>query len=309
VRILFWGTPEFATPPLRALLGEGYDVVGVVTQPDKPQGRHHSTLHPSPIKVVAEEEGLPVLQPTAPRGEEFLASMRALAPDLSVVVAYGHILPQEVIDLPTLGTLNIHASLLPRWRGAAPIQASLLAGDRETGISVMRMVAALDAGPVLLEAPTPIAEDEPYGALKLRLSELGALALVEALTLHELGAAPELAQDETRITYAPKVQREDAMVEWGESCEQVSRVIRAFDPKPGAFTLQRGTEVKLFGSRLAPDARGDIGAVLDIEESGMLVACATGGIRVGYVQPAGKRRIAAFDWAQGRGVAVGDVLG
>lgn len=309
MRILFWGTPEFATPPLRALLGEGYDVVGVVTQPDKPQGRHHSTLQPSPVKLVAEEEALPLLQPAAPRGDDFLASMRALAPDLSVVVAYGHILPLEVIGLPTSGTLNIHASLLPRWRGAAPIQASLLAGDRETGISVMRMVSALDAGPLLLQAPTPVAEDETYGELRLRLSELGALALVEALTLLELGAAPELPQDDSRVTYAPKIQRDDAMVQWGQSCDQVSRVIRAFDPKPGAFTLQRGTDVKLFGARLAPDARGDAGTVMDIDESGMLVACDAGGVRVGYVQPAGKRRIAAFDWAQGRGVAVGDVLG
>ncbi|NUQ13534.1 MAG: methionyl-tRNA formyltransferase, partial [Gemmatimonadaceae bacterium] len=149
MRVLFWGTPEFATPPLRALLGEGIDVVGVVTQPDRPQGRHRSTLVPPPVKQVALEEEIPVLQPERPRGDDFLAAVRALEPDLSVVVAYGHILPKEVIDLPPQGTLNIHASLLPRWRGAAPIQAALLAGDAETGVSIMRMVPALDAGPVV----------------------------------------------------------------------------------------------------------------------------------------------------------------
>jgi methionyl-tRNA formyltransferase len=309
MRIVFWGTPEFATPALRALIGEGHDVVGVVTQPDKPQGRHHSKLTPSPVKQVASEESIPVLQPERPRGEPFMAELNHLAPDISIVVAYGHLLPREIIDLPPSGTLNIHASLLPRWRGASPIQAALLAGDAETGVSVMRMVPKLDAGPILLQAPTPIEEDETYGELQLRLSELGALAIVEAMTLLELGAAPDLPQEESRATYAPKVEREQARVAWDRSAEEVSRAIRAYDPKPGAYTRQRGVDVKLFGVRLSSGAAGEPGTVLDIAESGLLVACGQGGVRVGYVQPAGKRRLAALDWAQGRGVAVGDVLG
>ena len=170
MRVLFWGTPDFATPALRALLGEGIDVVGVVTQPDKPQGRSRSTLVPPPVKVVASDEELLVLQPEKPRGEAFVSAVRELAPDLSVVVAYGHILPRDVIELPPLGTLNIHASLLPRWRGAAPIQAAILAGDTETGVSIMRMVPALDAGPVILQAGTEILDDETGGELTLRLS-------------------------------------------------------------------------------------------------------------------------------------------
>jgi len=308
MRVLFWGTPEFATPPLRAMIGEGYDVVGVVTQPDKPLGRHRSTLVPPPVKLVALEEGLPVLQPAKPRGDEFMDELRALAPDLSVVVAYGHILPRAVIDLPTSGTLNIHASLLPRWRGAAPIQASILAGDAETGITIMRMVPKLDAGPMILQTPTPI-HDETYGELQLRLSELGALSLVEALTLLSFGSAPEVDQDETLATYAPKVEREHARVNWELPAAHVSRIVRAYDPRPGAYTTLRGAEVKLFGVRVAADVRGDPGAVQAIDESGMLVACGEGGVRIGYAQPAGKRRLAALDWAQGRGVAVGDVFG
>ena len=310
MRVLFWGTPDFACPPLRALLGEGYDVVGVVTQPDKPQGRSRSVLVPSPVKVIAEEEGIPVLQPEKPRGEEFESALRSLAPDISVVVAYGHLLPQSVIDLPPLGTLNIHASLLPRWRGAAPIQAAVLAGDAEYGVSIMRMVKRMDAGNVILQAPTPILDDETYGELQLRLSELGALAIVEALTLLSLGPTNETVQDETLVTYAPKVEREQAQVDWSRDARAVACTVRAYDPRPGAFTVQRGLDVKLFGVRVAPDAHGDPGTVLAIDESGMLVACGTGGgVRIGYVHPSGKRRLAALDWAQGRGVAVGDVLG
>ncbi|MEO6446878.1 MAG: methionyl-tRNA formyltransferase [Gemmatimonadaceae bacterium] len=309
MRVLFWGTPEFATPPLRALVGEGYDVVGVVTQPDRPQGRHRSALVPSPVKVVAQVEGIPVLQPEKPRGEEFLEQLRQLTPDLSVVVAYGHILPKAVIDLPASGTLNIHASLLPRWRGASPIQAAILAGDTETGVSIMRMVPRLDAGAVLLKAVTNIPHDETYGELQLRLSELGALALIEALTMMAIAPPPEVEQDEAQATYAPKVERQHALVDWSRPGDEVSRIIRAYDPKPGAFTTLRGVDVKLFGARTSGDAQGDAGAVVHIDESGMMVACGRGGVRVGYVQPAGKRRLTAMDWAQGRGVAVGDMLG
>jgi len=310
VRVLFWGTPEFATPPLRALLGEGYDVVGVVTQPDRPQGRSRSTLVPSPVKTIALEEGLPVLQPDRPRGPEFLAQMEALEPDLSVVVAYGHILPQEVIDAPPMGTLNIHASLLPALRGAAPIQAAIRQGLSETGVTIMRMVRELDAGPVLLRTATPIVEHESYGELQQRLAELGALALMEALALLSLGAVVEEPQDDTLATYAPKVEREDARVDWSRPADEVARVIRAYDPKPGAFTTVHGAQVKLFGARpVSGDHSGRPGEVLASAEGGLLVACGAGAVQVAYVHPEGRRRLAAADWLQGRGVKPGDVLG
>jgi methionyl-tRNA formyltransferase len=309
VRVLFWGTPAFATPALRALLEEGHDVVGVVTQPDKPQGRSRSALVPSPVKQVALEEGIALLQPERPRGDEFLDQLRALAPDVSVVVAYGHLLSQAVIDLPTRGTLNIHASLLPELRGAAPIQAAIRQGLAETGVTIMRMVLALDAGPVLLRLPTPIVEHETAGELAVRLSELGALAIVQALALMEVGAAREEPQDDARATYAPKIGRDDARVDWTQSAEEVARVVRAYDPKPGAFSVLRDQPVKLYGARPTLAHQGHPGEVIAVDESGLLVGCGIGALRLAEVHPAGRRRLAALDWAQGRGVAVGDRLG
>src|ERR671916_418595 len=223
MRVLFWGTPEFATPPLHALLGEGFDVVGVVTQPDKPVGRSRSTLQAPPVKLIAEDEGIPVLQPEKPRGPEFLDSIRALSPDVSVVVAYGHILPTPAIDVPRLGTFNIHASLLPLLRGAAPIQAAIREGHERTGVTVMRVVPALDAGPILHQVETPIVEDETYGELSLRLSELGALALIEALALLSVGAVAEGEQDDAGATYARKVERGATRVDWSLDAARVSR--------------------------------------------------------------------------------------
>lgn len=313
MRVLFWGTSAFAAPSLRALVGEGFDVCGVITQPDRPQGRSRSTLVPPVVKEIALTETIPVLQPEKPRGEEFLAQLRAFAPDLSVVISYGHILVKEVIDLPSRGTVNVHASLLPKLRGAAPIQAAIREGFIETGVTIMRMVQALDAGPIILQARTPIAEDETAGELELRLSELGALALIEALTLLTLNQASEREQNEDAATYAPKIEREMARVPWEEGCGVVARHIRAYDPRPGAFTMRNGEELKLFGA-LATEEGGDeggrrAGQVLEIDETGMLVACGDGSVRVLQVQAPGKRRMTALEYARGRGIATGDILG
>ncbi len=307
MRILFWGTPDFATPALRALTGEGHDVVAVITQPDRPQGRSRSTLVPSPVKSIALAEGIPVMQPDRPRGADFITTLRDFEPDVNVVVAYGHILSREVIDLPRLGTLNIHASLLPRWRGAAPIQAAILAGDAETGICIMRMTLGLDAGPVLLEERTEIGPDETAGELTERLSALGAEALVEALALMDLGALEAMPQDESRVTYAPKVERAQARLDFRMPADSVARAVRAYDPRPGAWGIVRGGEARLFGVRTLPDRRGDPGQVLEIGEMGMVIACGQGGVALENAHPAGKRRLACLDWAQGRGIAVGDV--
>jgi methionyl-tRNA formyltransferase len=310
VRVLFWGTPEFATPPLRALIGEGFDVVGVVTQPDKAVGRSRSTLEAPPIKVIALEESIPVFQPDKPRGEEFIGQIRALGPDLSVVVAYGHILPTDVIDLPKLGTINIHASLLPKLRGAAPIQAAIRDGHAETGVTIMRMVKALDAGPSILQARTPIPADETYGELQLRLAEMGAATLIEALALMELGQAPETAQDDVAATYAPKIDRGMTKVDWAADCHAVSRLVRAYDPKPGAFTTAPSGEVKLFGAR--PSAAATSGAapgtVLAVGGDGMTVSCGGGAVLIAAVHPSGKRRITPQEWARGRGISPGERL-
>ena len=312
MRVLFWGTPEFATPPLRALLGEGFDVVGVVTQPDRPVGRSRSTTQPPPVKQVALDEGLPVLQPERPRGADFITQVQALAPDISVVVAYGHILPREIIDLPRRGTLNIHASLLPEYRGAAPIQAALRDGVEWTGVSIMRMVQKLDAGPVLLQLGTRVNEDETYGELALRLSELGAAALIEALALIEAGGAQEVPQNDALATYAPKVDRSLTRVDWTRDASVVSRTIRAYDPRPGAFTTLKGTDVKLFGAKPVTSAPSEApGTVIgagrdDGADGGLLVQCAGGAVRILQIQPAGKNRMSGDDWMRGRGIVVGD---
>jgi methionyl-tRNA formyltransferase len=313
MRVLFWGTPEFAAAPLRALIGEGFEVMGVVTQPDKPQGRSR-TLTPPPVKVIALEEKIPCFQPANARDEEFLDTITAMQPDISIVVAYGHILPKRVIDLPKLGTLNIHASLLPLLRGAAPIQAAIRQGHRQTGISIMRMVPALDAGPVILTAAIPILEDETYGELQDRLSELGALTLIEALAMISMGAAEETPQDDSLATYSPKVTREHAKVDWTLSVAEVGRMIRAYDPKPAAFTTLNGTDVKLFGPRIVSEnslqgaVPGEPGEVIAVAE-GIIVSCGDGPICVRDVQPAGRTRMRSQEWVRGRGISIGDKFG
>ena len=315
MRVLFWGTPEFAAPPLRALFGEGFDVVGVVTQPDRPQGRSRSTLVASPIKQIAIEESIAVFQPDKPRDPAFIDAIRSCEPDISVVVAYGHILSRELIDLPRLGTLNIHASLLPAWRGAAPIQAAIRAGDVETGVTIMRMVQKLDAGPILLQVPTPIVHDETYGELQLRLSELGALALIEALSLIDIGRMVERPQDDALATLAPKIERDDARIDWTRPAADVARAVRAYDPKPGAWSLLHGSEAKLFGARgIAEDRPTGAesampGSVIAIDESGAIIACGDGVARITHAQPAGKRRLTMTELARGRAISVGDRFG
>ena len=307
MRVLFWGTPEFAAPPLRALIGEGFEVVGLVTQPDKPKGRSRTITAP-PVKQIAAEEEIPVLQPKNARDPELVEKLEALKPDISIVVAYGHILPQRIIDLPPKGTLNIHASLLPALRGAGPIQAAIRQGLSETGVSVMRVVPALDAGPVLLQASMPIFDDEAFGELQNRLSELGALTLIEALTLVNLGKAKETIQDDSRATYAPKVTRESSRINWRDSAVEISRLIRASDPKPGAFTKTPKGDVKLFEPKVMDGIKGEPGEVLKVTGE-LVIACGLDALRINEVQPSGKTRMSAHEWTRGRGTKVGDKYG
>jgi methionyl-tRNA formyltransferase len=307
VRVLFWGTPEFAAAPLRALIGEGFDVVGVVTQPDKPQGRSREVIH-SAVKEIALEEEIPLFQPKNAREPGLVETLAELKPDIGIVVAYGHILPQKIIDLPAKGTLNIHGSLLPLLRGAAPIQAAIKQGLAETGVTIMRVVQALDAGPILIQADTPILSDETYGELKDRLSELGALSLIEALTLISIGAEKETPQDDARATYAPKITRESSRIDWTASALQISRLIRASDPKPGAFTKTPKGDVKMFGPKVMDGIHGEPGEVLKTTGE-LIVACGTDALRIADVQPSGKSRMPAQEWTRGRGTVVGDRYG
>jgi methionyl-tRNA formyltransferase len=306
MRVLFWGTPEFALPALRALSEEGHDVVGVVTQPDRPAGRGRKPT-PPPVKVFAEEEMIPVLQPEKPVGEEFLARVRLLDPQISVVVAYGQILKPEVLDLPANGSVNIHASLLPELRGAAPVHWAIIHGYQQSGVTIMRMEAGLDSGPVLYQVPEPIRADESMSDLAVRLSEIGAEALVETLALLEMGEITPEPQDHESATYAPKIDREVARLDWSLPGLQVGRWIRGLDAVPGAWSLHNAKEpVKMFSPRVEMHS-GAPGEVLAIDqEVGVLIAAGHDAVRVREVQPAGSRRMDAGEWVRGRGVEVGD---
>ena len=309
MRIAFFGTPEYAVPSLLALLGEGFEVAVVVTQPDRPHGRSHSELVPPPIKVTATDEGIPVLQPERPDTAEFMEALRSHAPDLGVVAAYGHILKPAVLSVPRHGMVNVHGSLLPQLRGAAPVQHAILQGLTETGVTIMQMDEGLDTGPVLLRVPTPIAPDETSGELLIRLAEVGALALVEALALIASGAAAAEPQDHAQATYAPKVTRELARIRWTSKPDDLSRLVRAMDPRPGAWCMHRGRELKLFGPQPAdpPPAGTPPGRVIQTEPA-FVVATDNGALQFLDAQPAGRTRMAARAWVLGRGVAEGDRL-
>ena len=302
MRLVFFGTPHFAVPSLRALLEEGFDVAAVVTQPDRPQGRSRSSLVPPPVKLVALDEGVPVLQPDRPAGA-FAADLAAVGADLAIVVAYGHILKPDILALPRLGMLNVHASLLPALRGAAPIAWAILNGLETTGVSIMQMEAGLDSGPVLHQIGTDVAADETGGELTERLAELGAGALIEALTLLDAGEHDAVPQDPSRATWAPKISRETARLDWSRDAATLARTTRAFDPEPGAWAQAGDVEVKLFGGRTA-NTSGEPGTVLAAGET-LTVATGVGALEVSEVQPSGKKRMPVSSWVNGRGVMVG----
>jgi methionyl-tRNA formyltransferase len=303
MRLVFFGTPAFAVPSLRALLEEGFDVVGVVTQPDRPKGRSRSQAVAPPVKVAAEAEGLPLLQPERPVGDVFVRWLEHLRPDIGVVVAYGHILRPEILAIPPRGMINVHASLLPKYRGPAPIQWAILSGEETTGVSIMQLEAGLDTGPVLHRIETEIAADETGGELSERLAELGAAALVEALTLIASDAARSEPQDHAAATHAPKIDHSNTRLAWTDDAAHLARMIRAFDPEPGAWTRLDGTEVKLYGARAISGA-GAPGTLLRAGTR-LEIAAGVGAVEVQEVQPAGKRRMSAGAWVRGRGMAVG----
>jgi methionyl-tRNA formyltransferase len=303
MRIVFFGTPGFAVASLQALVNDRFTIASVVTQPDKPQGRSRSVLVPPPVKVAAQSHGIPVLQPIRPMGDVFSTSLRRLEPDLGIVVAYGHILRPEILSLPSKGMINVHASLLPRYRGAAPVQHAILRGETETGISIMQMEAGLDSGPIIHRVPTAIDGDETAGSLAARLADIGAMALVEALSLISGDLARPEPQDHAKATYAPKIDREMARLVWQRDAATLARQIRAFDPAPGAWATLNGSVVKLFAAREVPGT-GEPGTVLSAGDR-VIVAAGRGALAVQEVQPAGKARMPVEAWVRGRGIAPG----
>ena len=301
-RVVFAGTPEFAAYALTAIIGAGHDIAQVLTQPDRASGRGMKP-QTSAIKQLAAQHGIAVYQPERLKDPASHESIRAAKPDVMVVSAYGLILPQAVLDIPTYGCLNIHASLLPRWRGAAPIQRAIEAGDGETGITIMQMDAGLDTGPMLLRKALLIAATDTASSLHDKLAALGAAMIVE--TLEQLGRlSPEL-QASDGITYAHKIKKSEAMIDWQDDAETLSRRIRAFDPFPGMTAAIRNTPIKIWQAQADGDS-GEPGAVLRVDGGGVLVACGQGAVFVTQLQKSGGKRLPAVEFLRGFPLHAGD---
>jgi methionyl-tRNA formyltransferase len=301
MRLAFMGTPAFAVPALDALLAAGHEIAAVFTQPPRPA--HRGRVTPSAVQQRAEALGLAVRTPTRLRDEAVLADVRGLGLDAAVVAAYGLILPPPVLAAPRHGCINIHASLLPRWRGAAPVQRAIMAGDAETGITIMQMDAGLDTGPMLLSRPIPIRPDDTAGTLTARLAEAGAAAIVEALArLPQLEPVPQRQED---ATHAPKIDKEEARIDWRKDAGELALLVRAMNPAPGAWFEAGGERVRLLEARALADAAAAPPGTLMQDQA---VACGRGRLRLVEVQPAGRRAMAAADWLRGRGPAPGTRL-
>lgn len=300
MRIVFMGTPDFAVPSLKRLIQDGHEIVGVYTQPDKPKNRGMK-LTPSPVKVVALEHNLPVFQPKTLKDEAVQQELKALAPELMVVAAYGKILPQAILDIPAVGCINVHSSLLPKYRGAAPINWAILNGESETGVTIMHVVAALDAGDIILQAATPIDLDESVEQLHDRLAVMGAELLGQAVAELAAGTAPRIPQDESQYTYAPMLSRELSPIDWTRSALEIHNQIRGLVPWPATTMELKGTRFKVFASLLTGENENQpAGTVLGADKKGIRVVCGDGGVLcITEVQAPGKKRMKATDYLRG----------
>ena len=307
MRIVFMGTPEFAIPPLKALIAN-HQVVGVFSQPDRPVGRHHNKLQPTPVKECAQSHGIPVYQPEKLRDGTALATLRELDPELIVVAAYGRILPNDILALPPKGCVNVHSSLLPKYRGAAPINWAILKGEAETGVTIMHMASELDAGDIILQRATPIGETEDAAALYDRLAQLGGELLTEAVALIEAGTASRTPQDHTKATLAPMLSKEMSPVDWTRSAQEIFNQIRGLYPWPGASTdIISGEPVKLWRAQVVEKhTDATPGAIIAASKQGIDVACGElqHVLRILELQPPGKKRMSAADYLRGHPIQV-----
>jgi len=307
-RVIFMGTPEFAVPALKALL-ETEEMLAVVTQPDRPRGRGRK-LRPSPVKEVALEAGLPVWTPERIKEPTFLAELTRLAPDLIVVAAYGKIIPREILELPRYGCWNIHASLLPKYRGAAPIQWVLINNEKETGVTIMQMDEGLDTGPILLQKSLTLGEEETFGELYERLARLGAQALLEALKRKKEGRLFPRPQPQEGASYAPPIKKEMARLNFSFPARRLSGLIRAFDPRPGAYAFLNGKRLKLFKPRVLSETSSEPpGTILKVDKEGLCIATGEGVLLIRELQLEGKRRLSVSDFCRGHPLNPGDRLG
>jgi methionyl-tRNA formyltransferase len=304
LNVVFAGTPEFAVRVLEALFDSPHHVIGVLTRPDRPAGRGLKPAAP-PVKQLAAARGVPVHQPADLRDAGVQGELRRLRPDAMVVAAYGRIVPKAVLDIPRHGGVNVHASLLPRWRGAAPIQRALLAGDRETGVSIMQMDAGLDTGPVLLRESIPILDEDTAGSLHDRLAHLGGRLVVQALDALEAGRLKSVPQDSEFATYAPKLEARELSVDWRESALATCRRVRALNPSPGASASLRDVKLKIWRCTTAP-GQGAPGEVLEADASGLRVACGEGVLSISELQRSGGTRLPCADFLRGFHISTGD---
>lgn len=295
-KLLFAGTPDFALESLRALHTAGYVPVAVLTQPDRPAGRGKKMTE-SPVKQFASGHDIPVWQPETLKDAGIVEQIAAAKPDLIIVAAYGLLLPQAVLDIPVRGCVNVHASLLPRWRGAAPIQAAILEGDSETGITLMQMEAGLDSGPVLASAAINIGADETAGSLHDRLAALGGELLVRELGAILDGSLEAVPQDDGKVTYAGKIRKQDAVIDWNCTTEQIGRKIRAYDPVPGASFDLDGEIIKCWKAEAVEGGEGPVGTILSADKTGVYVACKGGVLRLLEIQRPGRKRVTAAEFS------------
>ncbi len=317
MKILFMGTPQFAVPSLEALLERGYEVAAVVTQPDRPKGRKRE-LTPSPVKVFATERGLPVLQPEKLRSPEGVAAVSEIAPDVIVTAAYGQILPKSVLALPRLGCINVHGSLLPRYRGGAPIQRSIIDGEKVTGVTLMYMAEGLDTGDMIAKVEVPITDEDTAGTMFEKLSEAGSKLLLEWLPRIADGTAGRTPQIDEESTYAPNLSREDEKLDWSQSSRRIFDRVRGLNPMAGGFTFLDGEVFKVWGCAIPSPSDAELrsewteyapGAVLETGAFGIRVRTGDGSIVLTDVQPAGKKALKAAEFAKGARLAPGKTLG
>ena len=308
MRIVFAGTPAFAAHALQALIEAGHEIALVLTRPDRPAGRGLK-LAAGEVKQLAEQARLPLLQPQTLKDAQLQAHLHAAGAHAMVVAAYGRILPRAVLELFPAGCINIHASLLPRWRGAAPIQRAILAGDKETGIAIMRMEEGLDTGPVYQTRRIPIAVEDTAGTLHDKLASLGALCIVETLPAIADGTLRAVPQSEDGATYAPKITKDEAAIDWRRKAVEVDRQLRAFNPFPGAYSTLRGEPLKVWRATIVPGSPASPGTILRADAQGIVVACGNGALRATELQRAGGKRLAAAGFLQGLSLAAGERFG
>ncbi|MBM4255817.1 MAG: methionyl-tRNA formyltransferase [Deltaproteobacteria bacterium] len=311
MRLVFMGTPDFAVPSLQALIESGDPVVGVFTQPDQPSGRGMA-MHAPPVKILAESQGLPVFQPTKLRVPGVLEQLQAWQPDLIVVAAYGKILPNSILDLPPRGCINVHASLLPKYRGAGPIQWAIARGETETGITIMRISEQMDSGDILLQKVIAITAHDTGGSLHDKLARLGAVALTEALQLLKQGQLPARPQNEAGVTYAPLITKENGRIDWSREAVVIERHIRAFNPWPSAYTTVNGKLLKVFAAQVELQARSTSlapGSIIEVTPIGPIIATGAGALILTEVQLEGKKRLPIQDFLRGYPLSPGLILG